>query len=215
MSRLIIGGRCGDKKHLVNMTLKFLKAKRSVVQRRGQAKSIVNQRVFSGSVSRKHAPYLRNRHMGLIYNNQEVIFKIVQQREGRLPLRHAVQMSRVILYPGAEPRLPQHFYVKVRPLRNALRLQKHVLTLKIFHPLVQFLFDHLAGGIDLFLRHHIVGRGKNHHMLQNRVHLPCQRIRLRNTVDFVPEKFHPNQIIAALRGTDFQHVTPHAEATPV
>ncbi len=211
MRCLIVRGRRRNKKHLVDVALKLFKTERTVVQRGGQAEPIIHQRIFTGSVPRKHPAYLWDRHVRFVYYDKEVVFEIIQQRKGRFALRHAVQMPRIILYPGAKSRLSQHFHVKVRPLRNALRLQKHVLTFKIFHTFIKLPLNHLAGGIYLLLRHDIVGRRENHHMLHNRMYLSRQRVCLRNPVDLIPKKLHADQIIPALCRTDLHHVAPDAE----
>ena len=54
-------------------------------------------------------------------------------------------------------------------------------------------------------------RRKNCHMLQRGNEPPAQRIHLGDPVDFIPKKFHPDQIIAALSRIDFQHVAAHPE----
>ena len=103
---------------------------------------------------------------------------------------------------SADDESPRRIDENIRALQELLR--HDALYHALYHRLAY-----------LLLRNHIVGGRKNGNMFQVCVYLSRQRFRLHNPIDFVPEKFHPNQIIAALRGTDFQHVTPHAEATPV
>ena len=73
----IMGGSRRDEHHLIDMLLKFLKAQRPVIQRRRQPESIIHKHILSGSVTRKHCPDLWYRHMGLIDNDEEIVFKIV------------------------------------------------------------------------------------------------------------------------------------------
>lgn len=59
------------------MAFKFFKTKGTVVQCRRQTKAIVYQGIFARAVSCIHAPNLGNGHVGLIYNDKEVIRKEV------------------------------------------------------------------------------------------------------------------------------------------
>ena len=215
MGRLIIRGRCRHKQHLIDVLLKLAEVQRPVVQRRRQPESVVHQCILPRSVSRVHSPDLRNRHMGLVYNNKEVILKVIHQGKRRLTFRHAVEVAGIVLNTGAEPGLPQHLDIKIRPLRDALRLQKLVLSLKIFHPLRQFLLNLYAGNINLLLRYDIVRCRIDHHMLQRGMYLSRQRIRLRDPVYLIPEKLNTDQMLAALCRIDFHHITTHPEATAV
>ena len=55
---------------------------------------------------------------------------------GRSPGRQSRQMPGIVLDPGAETGLPQHFNVIIGPLGDPLRFQQLVLALKIPHPFV-------------------------------------------------------------------------------
>ena len=153
--------------------------------------------------------------MRLVYNNKEVILKIIHQGKRRLTFRHAVEMTGIVLDTRTEPGLPQHLYIEVRPLRNALRLQQLVLTFKVFHPLRQFLLNLYTGNIDLLLWYDIVRSRIDHHMLQRGMYLTRQRIRLRDPVYLIPEELNADQMITALCRIDFHHITAHPEAAPV
>ena len=116
------------------MLLKLRKAKRPVVKGGRQTKAIINQCGFPGAVSRVHSANLRNRHMGLIYNNQIIIPEKVHQSMGHSACRHPRKVPGIIFYSRAETGLPKHLNVKIRPLGNPLSLQQLVLALKITYP---------------------------------------------------------------------------------
>ena len=56
-----------------------------------------------------------------------------------------------------------------------------------------------------------MGCRENGNMLQNGMQLPCQGIHLGNPVDFVSEKFHPDQIVSALGRINLHTVPSHPE----
>ena len=212
MRRFILGRRSGYEQHLINMGFKLLKIQRPVVQRRRKPEAVLHQRVLSGTVPREHAADLRDRHMGLIHDDQEIIREEIQQRHGRLSRRGSVQMPGIVFNAGTEARLPQHLNVKIRPLRNPLSLQQLVLALEIPDSLLQLLFYIFTGNVDFILRNHIMRRRENGHMLQRGNEPSAQRIHLGDPIDFVPEEFHPDQIVAALCRIDLQNVPAHPEA---
>ena len=57
---LILSRRSRDKQHLIDLTFKFFKIQRSVIQRRRKPKPIVHQSLLAGAVPRIHSPNLRN-----------------------------------------------------------------------------------------------------------------------------------------------------------
>ena len=56
----------------------FVKIERPVIQRRRQAKAIVNQDLFAGAVAAKHAVDLRIGDMAFIDDGDEVLGKVVK-----------------------------------------------------------------------------------------------------------------------------------------
>ena len=112
-----------------------------------------------------HPSDLRDRLVGLIDHHDKIIREVIDQRVRRLPRRKPCQMPGIVLDPGTESRLFEHFYIKVRPLRDALRFQELVLTLEFLHALVQFFLDIMHRALDILFIHHIVGRREDCHML--------------------------------------------------
>ena len=60
-------------------------AARTVVQCGWQTESIIHQILFSGTIACIHSSDLRNRHMRLIYDQQEIITEEIQQCARSLP----------------------------------------------------------------------------------------------------------------------------------
>ena len=121
---LLIHIRCSrNKKHLIDLALKFFKIERSIVQCGRQAKAIIHQSLLAGTVARVHAADLRNGNVRLVHDDQKVIREIVDQCLRHLPLRTSGKMPRIVLDPAAESRLLHHLYVKIGALRDTLRFQ--------------------------------------------------------------------------------------------
>ena len=114
---LLIFGWCGGNKHnLIYLALKLREIERTVVKSRRKAEPKVDKRLLSGTVSRIHAPDLRQGYMRLIDNNQELLRKIVNQRTGRLPGQGTGQMAGIVFNSGTESRLPHHLHIKISSL---------------------------------------------------------------------------------------------------
>ena len=134
---LLIHIRCRrNEKHLIDLTLKFFEVQRTVVQSGRQTKSVIHQRLLTRTVARIHAADLRNRNMRLIHDQQEIIREEINECHRRLPRLREIQMSRIILNSRAETGLTHHLDIKIRPLRDALRLDQLIVLLKIFHTIL-------------------------------------------------------------------------------
>ena len=96
----LIRPRCGrDKKHTGNMFLKLIKIQRPVILCRWQTESVIHQCPLAGLIPMVHRPHLRYGHMGLIYNDQEILRKVVHQGIGRLSWSQPGQVPGIILDP--------------------------------------------------------------------------------------------------------------------
>ena len=212
----LIRARCrGDKEQLIDMLLKFLKTEGAVIQGGGQAETIIHQGLFPGPVSVVHGADLGDGHVRLVDNDQEIPVKEIHQGQGRFAGLHKVQMAGIVLNAGAEACLPHHFDIKVGPFGDSLGLQQLILALEIEDPLLQFLFDVVAGPVDLFLGDHIVGGRIDHDVLQGRVQAAGQLVHLADPVDLVPEPFQTDQIIAALSRIELQGISADPEIAAV
>ena len=52
-------------------------------------------------------------------------------------------------------------------------------------------------------------------MVQRPLDLPCQHVHLRDPVNFISEKLHPQRQLALIRRKDFHYISPHPERSPV
>ena len=203
--------RRAHEKHLVDMFLKFPEIQRPVVQRRGQPEAVLHQRQLPRPVAVVHRADLRDRHVRLVDDDQEVLREEIHQRQRRIPRSAKIQMPRIILDPAAESRLAHHLHVKIRPLGNPLRLNELVLSLKVLDPLSHLSFNVVARHIDLLLRHDIVGSRPDHHMAQFCVHSSGQLFDFADPVDLLPEPLDPQKILASLRGIDLDRIASYPE----
>ena len=96
---------------------------------------MLHQHLLAGAVAGVHSANLRQRHMGLVNNEQKILGKIVHQRKGRLARLASRQMPRIVFDAGAIAHLVHHFQIVIGALLQALRLQK----LKIMSQIVQAL----------------------------------------------------------------------------
>ena len=152
MLGFVIGGRGRYEDRLTHLVLKFAEFERPVIERRRQAKAVVDQIDLARTVAVVHAVELADQHVRLVEEHQGVGGQVIDQGRRRFAGRGARKMPRVILDALAEPQLLQHLQVETRALLEALRLhQLHVLMEK-FEPLAQFVLD----GVDR--AHHRIAR---------------------------------------------------------
>src|SRR5699024_4476906 len=126
---------------LIYLTLKFFKIQGAVILRRWEPEAIIYQRGLSRLIPVIHAADLWDCLVRLIDHHNKIIREIINQRIRRLSRRKSRQMPRIVLNPRTESGLFEHLDIKVRTLRDTLCLQELILTLKLFHPLVQFFLD--------------------------------------------------------------------------
>ena len=105
-----------------------------------------------------HRPDLWHCHMGLIDNDQKLIFEEIDQSCRRYSRCKARQMSRIILDPGADAGLPHHLNIEIRPFPDTLRFQQFPILLEIRDPLLQFLLYITKCPFHLFRRNDIIRR---------------------------------------------------------
>ena len=187
------------------------KIQRSVIQSARQPETVIDQHLFSRTVTVKHTADLRNSHVRLVDNHQKIIREEVEQRQRRFAFFAKFQMSRIVFDSGAKAGFAHHLHVEVRALGNTLRFNQLVFLLKELDALCQLLFNVTAGEVDFILCHHIVRGRINHDMLQFRRHLAGESFADADTIDFVAEKFHADDGVRALRGEDINRIAAHAK----
>ena len=154
-------GRGGDAHHLPHARVEFVKRERPVVVRRPDAETVVDEVGFAGEVARVHRPDLREGHVALVDEQQEIARKIVQKRKGRLARASAVEVTGIVLHALAVADLAHHLDIVARPLIQPLRFQQFPFCLKGGDFSVQILLDGDQAVLQLFALHRIVAGGEH------------------------------------------------------
>ena len=84
---------------------------------------MLNQGAFTGHIALVHGTNLRDRHVRLINNQQEIIREIIQQTVRGTAGGTTINMARVVLNAIAEAHLLHHFQVVGGAHAQTLRLQ--------------------------------------------------------------------------------------------
>ena len=210
----ILVRRCGNKQHLIDLTLKFAEFQRAVILCRWQTESEIHQGRLPGLVSGIHTPDLGHCDMGLVHDHQKIIPKEIDQRTRRFPWFTPGQMPGIVLNTGTEPGLPQHLNIKIRSFRNPLCLDQLVIFLKILYPLGQLLFDINNRLLYLFLRNYIVGCRKYGEKVNASLDLSRENIKFHDPVNLISEKLYPDSLLKCRDRKDLQDITFHPEGSP-
>ncbi|OPZ59386.1 MAG: hypothetical protein BWY88_00763 [Synergistetes bacterium ADurb.Bin520] len=191
----------------MHVFLELLPSQGTVIHRRGEAKAVVHQHLFSGSVAVVHAPHLGHGDVGLVDDHQEILGKKVQQGPRGISRAPAIQIDRVILDAGTVPHLGQHLHVVPGASDQALGLQELSLPLKLCRLIFHVRQDVFHGVLDGIGPRDVVFGGK-----YRGLHL-AQHPLTRDGFDFVyalhlvVEERHPKRRVAVGR-IDLQHVAP-------
>ena len=124
-------------------------------------------------------------------------------------------MSGIILNSRAKTRLPEHLYIKIRPLGDSLRLQKLVLALKILYTLFKLRTDSLNSRLHRCGIHHIMRGRIDISMFQYIFDLSCHDIDLRDSINLVSKKLHTNRRITGRGQENLQHIPSHPKGRPL
>ena len=201
--------------YLIDLTLKLIKAERTVVHRRRQTESIFHKRPFSRLVAMIHTTDLRYCLMRLINHHNKIIREIVNQCVRRLSRFQPGQMSGIILDSRTEACLPHHLYIKIRTLRYSLCFQKLSFTLKVSNLLFQLFFDRPDSRFHPFFGNYIMGCRKDCHMTDLINNLSRQNIYLCNSFHFVPKKLYSKCNFFRICREYLQHITMYPECSPL
>ena len=214
MGFFIRTGRRGDEHELVDLFLKFTKGEGPVVHRRGQTEAVIDQGLFPSEVSVEHTVQLRNRHVALVHDDQEIVREIVNQCIRRRAGRKAGQIPGIVFNARAEAGLAHHFDIEHGAFLNALRLDELVILPELRNPFLQVLLN-LAGGIHQLLVGDDIVRGRKEGCVrQARKRFSRQGIELLDPVDLIAEKFDPYGLLAALGGENLKDIAPDPESAP-
>ena len=175
---------------------------------------MLNQGALTGHITLIHGANLRDRHVRLINNQQEVIREIIQQTVRGAAGGTTINMARVVLNAIAEAHLLHHFQVVGGAHTQTLRLQQLALGLEGLQALAQLI---LNGGNSL--RHalragNVVACGEDIHFFFLANHLAGQRVQGVNRLNLITEELDADRVLL-VHGDDFDGIAAHTERAAV
>ena len=106
---------------------------------------MLDQGALAGGVALVHRPDLRDRDVGLVDHDEEVVREVVEQTVRRLPGHPAVDVPGVVLDAAAEADLLHHLEVERGAHPQPLRLEQLALPFQLGQPFGQLLADGADG----------------------------------------------------------------------
>ncbi len=203
-------GRRREQHHLADAAEELIELERTVVDRRGQPKAVVDERRLAREVALVHAPDLRDRLVGLVDERDEVVGEVVDQRVRRAARRAPVEDSGVVLDPRAEADLAQHLDVVLGPLREPVGLELLALGLEGCDAVAKLALDLLDGALERLLLGHVMAGGPDRDVVERVEDLAGERVEVLDRLDLVAEQLDPIGGLG-VRGHDLEHLTPGAE----
>ena len=199
-----------DVEHLPQALLVLVEHQRPVIHGGRQAEAELDQHLLARAVAVVHTAHLRNGHVRLVDETDEVVGEVVEQRPGRAASLAPRQVPRVVLDTRAGARLGQHLEVVLGTLAQPLRLEQLVLLLEQRDLLFEFGGDVVQRRVEFGAAGHEVPRGIDLDRLTVSQHLTRQRINLGNALELVtPERDAHDDLLG--RGMDLERVAAHAE----
>ena len=192
--------------------LKFVEFERAVVERAGQAEAVFDKALLARAVAVVHRAHLRERHVGFIHKEDEILGKIVDERQRRGTDGTAADDAGIVLDARAIAQLAQHLDIVARALADALGLDRLALGEKLRLALVEFTVDLHDGALEFVLRCDIMRGGIDGDVLERARHLTVDGVEFTDPVDLVAEEFDAHGLVAVIRGVEFHRVAAHAEA---
>ena len=190
--------------------LKLEKIHRPVVQRAGQAETVIYQHRLARAIALVHATNLRDCHVRFIQHEQIIVREEIKQRCRPRTRRPAGNVARIVFDAGAETHFLHHFQIVFRPHLNALRLQQPAVPLEPPDALAQFLADGEDGAFHFVAGGHELFRRENHVRLERFQLVAGKRLEARQLFDVIAEKLHA-QTVLATGGPDFHGIAAYPE----
>ena len=199
---------------LTDTLQELLPLQRAVIHRRRQTETVLHQGALTGHIALIHGTNLRDRHVRLVNNQQEIIREIIQQTVRGATGGTTVNVARVVLNAVAEAHLLHHFQVVGGAHAQTLRLQQFALGFEGLQALAQLI---LNGGDSL--RHtlrasNIVACGEDVHLLFLANHLAGQRVQGVNRLNLITEELNADRVLL-VHGDDFDGIAAHTERAAV
>ena len=190
---------------------KLVEFQGAVIKGGGQAEAVLHERLLPRAVAAVHGAHLRQRHMALIHEKQEVLREVVEQGHRRAARRTVRDHARIVLDAAAVAQLLHHFDVVVRTLTDALRLDQLVVLLKVPHALVALGTDALDRGGELFLCGHVMARGIDGRVVEDAGRRAGDDVDLADAVDLISEKLDSDGPVVGIGREDLHRVAADAE----
>ena len=129
--------------------LELLEGERTIVERRGHAEAVIDQRLFARAVAVIHAAKLRNGLVRFVDEEQKILRDVIEQRGRRFAGQAAGKVARIIFDAVAIADGAHHFDIEMRALHDALRLDDFSLALEFALPPFELFVDGLDGAFFL------------------------------------------------------------------
>src|SRR5689334_19345607 len=102
---------------------------------------MLNQRLFTRLVARKHAADLRQGHVRFVDNRQKIFREIGQERKRRLTRGAAIEMAGIVLNAVTKTDIPDHFDIVTRPARQTFIFEQLTLLVEFIEPELELEFN--------------------------------------------------------------------------
>ena len=208
---LVGAGRRGNEDHLRRESLPLLELERPVVERRGQAEAVLDQRLLARTVAAIHGAELRDRLVALVHDQQRVGRQVIVEARWRFAGFAPGEVARIVLDARAVADLADHLEVELRALLEPLRLDQLAGRVQLLQALAQFLADLVHRGDHAIARRHVVGARINRVARQPPQHPAEQRIDERELRDGVVVELDTHGIARRFGREDVDDVAAHAE----
>src|SRR6185437_15313934 len=139
--------------------LPLLELERPIIQRRGQTKAVLDQRLLARAIAAIHRAELWDGLMALIDHEQRIVRKIVVHARRRLARLPAREEARVVLDPGAVADLLDHLEIEARTLLEPLCLDEFAVVAQNRKALAELLANQIDRLDQPLARRHVVRTG--------------------------------------------------------
>src|SRR5215469_10804284 len=206
-------GRGGNVDHLIHPVFEFFEGERAVVQRRGHAEAVVDQRLLARAVAVKHAAHLRHGLVRFIDEEQIILRNIIEESWRRFARQAATEMAGIVLDAVAVANGAHHFDIEERALHNTLGFDEFSQFLEFLLPPLQLILNSHDGAVALVLRHDVMRLWINRDARQVLVagtHFASERVDLAKHVDLVTPHLDAIRLIF-VGWVDLDHVPANTE----
>ena len=162
-------------------------------------------------VASVHCPYLRNRHVALVYERDEVVLEIIDQAEWPLSRFSAVEVAGIVFYSRAISHFLYHLQIIFYPLFQPFGFEPLADALEIFHLFHQVVLYHAHGPDGFFLGGHEIACRIDRYFRQLLDCRSCYRIDKGQCIDFIAEKLDSHGLVGTAK-INIHRVTAHPES---